>query len=168
MPDADDFSGGADDKRYEFLLTEAIRGLQRQEGALDNARARSATILATAALAASFLGAATYGRPNLSPGATGAVVVAVAALGLVLACVIFIMLPRKWDFAVSTTALIRDYVEAEQPATLTEMRRDVALHLEAAYDTNAKMLEVLWLALQVASVAVVVEVFAWVAALAVR
>ncbi len=159
------------DERLALVLQSATTALAQQEATLDNLRARSATLLAAAALSSSFLGAATFGAKSLNYKATTAVWVAVASLLVVLAAVIYIGWPRGWDWRISPSKLLSNCIETKEPARpagLNEMRRELALDLHGCYKRNEDKLKRLWKALQIGSVAIVVEVVAWLWALAVR
>ncbi len=156
------------DDRLALVLQSATDGIKQQEAGLDDLRARSSTLLAAAALSASFLGAATFGEKGLSDVATGWVVVALVGLAGVLATVLYINWPRKWDWRVNPKSMLKDYVEAAEPATLDSMRRDLALHLNDAHVANEKKLRRLWKALRIGMGSLVVEVVAFIVALAVR
>lgn len=161
-------SQSAPDARLEFVLSEATRQLERQEATVDNVRTRAGTILGTGALAASFLGAATYGKSGLSGVATVAVIVAVIALLVVLAGVLTVLWP--WDFTwyMRPSKVLRDYVDATPKLSLDEMRRQLAERMEEARDSNTATVNRLMTALRIASAAVVVEVLAWIFALGMR
>ena len=75
---------------------------------------------------------------------------------------IWILLPRRgWIFRISARSLIRDYVEAERPADLPQMYRDLALHLENHFEGNQKRLDRLFWLLRGASVLLVAEIVLW-------
>lgn len=158
------------DERLALVLASALDGLKQQEASLDNLRARSGTLLASAALSASFLGAATFGESSLSDAATAAVVVALVGLVGVLAVVVVIDQPRKWGWYVNPRKMLKNYVEphARRPATVDQMREDLALHLDDAHTKNDERLDCLWNVLRVGYLALVVEVVAWMVALALR
>jgi hypothetical protein len=68
----------------------------------------------------------------------------------------------------SARKLIKDYVEAEVPADLPEMYRDLALHLERHFDANQKRLEQLFWLLRAASSLLVADIVLWLIILAGR
>ncbi len=80
----------------------------------------------------------------------------------------YINWPRKWHWRVNPKSMLKDYVEAAEPATLDSMRRDLALHLNDAHVANEKKLRRLWKALRIGMGSLVVEVVAFIVALAVR
>lgn len=158
----------AEDPRLVLALSSTQAALAQQEATLDNLRARSTTLLTAAAVSASFLGAATYGKGHLSDAATGAAAVAVVAFVAVLGSVVFIGLPREWHFRVNGRKIISRYIEPTEggPLPIDRVRRDLVLFLEEDYVANKEKLRPLWLAMQLASGALAVEVTAWVVGLA--
>jgi hypothetical protein len=77
---------------FEKLAYEAaLRGLDKQEGLLEELRARTGVLLAASSLAASFLGQQAFQNP--SP--RGLAIVALFAFVLSIASSVFILLPKK-------------------------------------------------------------------------
>ena len=76
--------------------------------------------------------------------------------------------PRHdWQFSADTAKLISEYIEPEL-LPLPLIHRDLALHRGASYVRNAHQLARLFLAFRVGLILLVVEVSAWVVALAER
>jgi hypothetical protein len=146
----------------------AKSGLERQGQALDNLRSRAATLLAAAAIVTSFLGAQALEDPRGQRGIEDWEWAAVVAFVLLAGSVIFVLLPRKkkWVFGMNATKLIREYVEAEPPAELDEMQRDLALHLQKHFQKNGDRMERLYWAFRLGCVFLTVEVVAWIIDLA--
>lgn len=77
---------------FERLAYEAaLRGLDKQEGLLEELRTRTGVLLAASSLAASFLGQQTF----QSPSPRGMAIVALVAFVVSIAASVFILLPKK-------------------------------------------------------------------------
>jgi len=125
---------------YEIVFDEAKRGLENQAGALDELRARSGTLLAAASVAVSFLGGIALGDGSV----TGWGVAAVATFSLVAAVVFWILWPFSWRFVLSAEILINDWVEAADPPSVNELRRELARVMERNQSYNQRQLNRLW------------------------
>jgi hypothetical protein len=68
--------------------------------------------------------------------AAGLLVLAVAASLLVLRPT------GGWKFSVGTKALLRDYIESDEPATVPELQRSLAWHMDDDYGENQRRLAV--------------------------
>jgi hypothetical protein len=156
--DADDPRAGA----YELAFDEAGRALDAQERTVSELRSRGGVLIAAAAIATSFFGARAFGD---GPSTTWTWI-AVAAFATVGLCVLAVLWPRSdWSFNASASDIIAGYVEPDA-LSLPEIHRDLALHRSAAYDGNARQLGTLFLVFRVGLVLLVVEVAAWIVALA--
>jgi hypothetical protein len=153
-----------------LVLEQAHRGIAQQQHDLDNLRARAGTLVAAAALVSTFLGAETLRDDRLPAPALAAAITAVAALVVVIAAAAVILLPYQWRWGIDAWALLRDYVQPEndRPATLDELRRDLAWHMQDDANHNDAQLRRLFLALTVAVIAIGAEVAAWTTALLTR
>ena len=145
------------DQRLVLAYEEARSEVARQEGRLDNLRARAGTALAAASIAASFAGGQALDgdtKPDASAwfGMGGLVFVLVAA-GAVL-----VPWPG-WRFTRSARTLLKDYVD--DGASLDEMHRQLAGHLEDDADENSRLLDRMNLALVLCLAGTVVEVLAF-------
>lgn len=148
-----------------------MKSLDHQRERLANLRTRSATLLAAAAIATSLLGTAALRADqarDLAPSAAatpaldGWEVFGVSAfLGLAL-LVVVTLLPWRWKWHTNATALIRDYVEGANPASVQEMQRDLALHYEASYRRNDKQLRALYWCFRLSCLLLALEVLAWI------
>jgi hypothetical protein len=156
------------DPRYALVFAESLRALREQQDALKDVRAHAGQLLAAASVVASFLGGlvlrSTPSRPPLWV-AVVSVVAALSFLALVADC-IWIVLPRHgWVFVNSATVLIEGYVEADAPADIDKMHRQLALWMERHWDHNQEALNARLTALQVAAGLLAVAIGAWCAAL---
>jgi len=86
--------------------------------------------------------------------------VGVAAISLA------ILWPRQWEFTANPREVIQTYIEAEEPAPIDELHRDLSLHMHNSYVENRHGLEQLAVFFQIASGLLTVEVILWIIAIA--
>lgn len=152
-----------DPRGYELAFQEGVRRLEHQESSLDELRSRSGTLLAAAALATSFLGAAAL--PDGQPWTTPVLVAVGAFVATIVACLVVLWPKHDWRFVNDPTKVIGDYVEDEPPATMPEIHRDLALHAESNATHNDTKLRWLYWAFDAAAVGLLVQVLAWLIAI---
>jgi hypothetical protein len=146
------------DTTYTLAYQEALRGVTQQQDVLKDIRGRASTLLGVASISTSFLGGTALAKQKLS----GLGWIAVAAFVLAGGLTILMLLPRRgWVFRFSAKRLIKDYVEAKPPAELSDMQRDLALHLENHYIVNNKRLGLLFWLFRTASMVLVIEIVTW-------
>lgn len=89
---------------------------------------------------------------------------------LVCAATLYLLWPRTWHFSVDAQQAIADYLEPEDGDVLSvpEIHRDLALHAQARFTTNAQRIRKLGVMLQLASIGLVVDLALWAGALAVQ
>jgi hypothetical protein len=151
------------DSTQALAFQEALRGVTQQQAVLESIRGRAATLLAIASVSTSFLGGVALNKER----PRGLAWIPVLLFILVGVLAILILLPRRgWIFRLGARELIRDYVEADPPAALPEMHRDLALHLERHYQSNERRLRTLFWLFQAASALLVGEVVVWLLVLA--
>ncbi|MEX2106956.1 MAG: hypothetical protein WD810_08670 [Solirubrobacterales bacterium] len=143
---------------YKVAYEEAVRALSNQQAAIESFRARAGLLLSAAAITASFLGAQALDRGDsrLSIWLAMAGFVGVASLSLAL------LWPRPWEFTANPREVILAYVEAENPAPVDELHRDLSLHMHHSYIENRKGLEQLAIVFQIATGLLVIDVVLWV------
>jgi hypothetical protein len=124
--------------------------------------------VAAASLASGFLGAETLRDASLPKPALACLIAALGALAMALAAAAYILSPRVWHWGIDAWALLRDYVEPEDQASLDEVRRSLAWYMQRDANENAKQLAKLFRALTVAIAAIGIEVAAWTLALVFR
>jgi hypothetical protein len=151
-------------KSYELAFEEAGRALDAQERAVNELRSRAGVLIAAAAITTSFFGSRAIVGDQL-----GAWVwLAVVAFIVVGACVLSVLWPRSdWSFSASAADIIAEYVEPEA-IEFPLVQRDLALHRSAAYNVNAEQLRWLFRVFRIGLIMLVVEVAAWLVALAER
>jgi hypothetical protein len=147
---------------YQLAFEEAARALDAQERAVNELRSRAGVLIAAAAITTSFFGSRAVTGDHLS----GWVWAAVGTFIVVGGCVLLVLWPRSdWSFSASAADIIAEYIEPD-PVELPVVYRDLALH--RSYDRNARELGRLFTVFRVGLVVLVVEVAAWVVALADR
>ncbi|HXS33811.1 MAG TPA: hypothetical protein VN758_08585 [Solirubrobacterales bacterium] len=77
-----------------------------------------------------------------------------------------ILWPRRWEFTANPRDVIQTYIEAENPALVEELHRDLSLHMHNSYIENRAGLEQLAIFFQIASGTLTVEVILWIIAIA--
>jgi hypothetical protein len=153
------------DERYALVLDQVTRALSQQVTAIDGLRSRAGTVVAAASLVSSFLGAATLRMPDLSGAALLFSGLALAALVTVVVATVVILLPYRWRTGFNGHTALVEYVEADAPADLDEMRRSLAYYMQDDITANRGKLDRLYVAFQVAVIAIGLEVVFWLAAL---
>ena len=73
---------------------------------------------------------------------------------------------RRWEFTANPRDVIQTYIEADEPAPLDELHRDLSLHMHNSYIENREGQEQLSVLFQVASGLLTVEVILWIIAIA--
>ena len=160
MPEVDE----SDARSYELAFEEAGRALDAQERAVNDLRSRAGVLIAAAAITTSFFGS----RAVSGDGLSGWVWVAVIAFIVVGGCVLAVLWPRSdWSFNASAAEIIAEYSEPEA-VEFPLVQRDLALHRSTTYDENARQLGRLFLVFRIGLIVLVIEVAAWVVALAER
>jgi hypothetical protein len=87
-----------------------------------------------------------------------AVVLFVAGVGFCCA----LLWPRQWGFRLKADVLVGSYIEADPPATLDVMHRELALWTEKAYQENAERLDRMFVFFRLATVLMVAEIVIWI------
>jgi hypothetical protein len=156
------------EKPYELAYEASIRAIDAQAMLVESLRSRAGTMLAATALVTSFFGGQALVRAGGSPlhlvsYTTGALVsfIAVSALTLTM------LLPFTLRVSVSAAEILR-VVEGEprdDQLTSADVLREVALQLEAIYDSNTRQVRILEACFRLAIVSLVAEVAFWLAAL---
>lgn len=150
---------------YKVAFDEAVRAIEGQRSSVDEIRSRSGILLSAAAIVTGFLGPSA-----LQPGSPSLVsYVAAALLVATVAPIVFVLLPTPgWAFSIGTKNLLRDYIEADPPASMVELFRSLAWYLEVDWEANQKLLDVRYRLFTFAALALVGETMAWLIAIALR
>lgn len=141
---------------FERLAYEAaLRGLDKQEGYLEELRARTGVLLAASSLAASFLGQQAFRHPH----PRGLVIVALLAFVISIGAGVFILLPKKnLIFAQAGVGLYEGLFGVRDD--MPEVYRRLAYDLDRFWDSNDKKIQWLIRAFTLGAVALVVEILA--------
>jgi hypothetical protein len=146
------------DLRYEIVYQEALRALTSQDQRLEAVRNRASAVLGAASISQAVLAAPAIKANGVNVWAW----LAFASLALLTTCVIAILWPtRGWEFRLGIAPLLSGYVEASRPADINEMRRELALHIEEAYEGNRGRLERRYALLRASAVLLAVGVAVW-------
>lgn len=147
-----------DPATYAIAFDEASYAVRRQEAALDDLRSRTGILFAAASLVASFLGgAALSDRALMWPG-----IGAIAAFVVVGVLALIVLWPRGgWTFSLDPATLMEDYIQADPPATVPEMHRELALHRGKHFAKNQTMLDRLYWLYRGAIGVLLIEVVLW-------
>jgi len=127
-------------------------------------RARTGTLMASAAITTSFLGSQTFDRRVIGPAAW----IGVACFVLLGFTVLLVLWPRRdFVFSLAPDELIATYLEPPdaEPFDLHMIKRDLALHMGDSARLNRRQLRVLTAIFRVGALLLVAEVLAWVVAL---
>jgi hypothetical protein len=149
----------------------AVRAVTAQRARLDNIRTRTGTLLATASLVSGFLGAeALKDTTTDSRGVQVAdrslqfwEIIGIAGFVATALFCLWILRPQRrtgWNFEMSASLMVRDWVDTSGQ-TADDMQRELALQLEAFYDHNEPYLGRLMWWFTAATIALIVEVVAW-------
>lgn len=147
---------------YRVAYEEALRALSEQRVAVDSLRTRAGLLFSVAAITTSFLGAQALGdgESDISSWLALAAFVGVAVTSLA------ILWPRSWEFAINLRGLIQRHIEAERPAPIERLHRELSLHMHRSYLENWKGLSRLATLFQIASALLSIEVILWIIAIA--
>jgi hypothetical protein len=130
----------------------ALRALDKQEGVLEELRARTGVLLAASSLATSFLG-----RSALDDAPTALVVLALAAFATTIAASVYILVPKKaFYFSMSGTAILQELYEFRED--VDELRRRLTYDLERFWERNDDAIQKLFWSFRIAAVALVVDI----------
>jgi hypothetical protein len=147
---------------YEIAFKEGGRALDGQERTVNELRSRASVLVAAAAVTTSFFG----GRVLTGQDPPVFAWVAIAAFVAVGVTVLAVLWPRHdWEFSADAVDVIEDYAEPSLVPTPL-VHRDLAIHRSNSYAKNAKQLGTLYFAFRGGLVCLVIEVVAWVVALA--
>jgi hypothetical protein len=124
------------DSVYQLAYDEAKRALTNQSSALDALRGRAGTLLAVASLATAFLGGLVF--QDSTPKGWAPRVGILAFIGIVLLSLLLLLPLPGWKFTVSALAIVRDFIEAEPPANIAEIHRELALRFDEYLVRNQK------------------------------
>jgi hypothetical protein len=150
------------DPRVEFVYQESLRGLLQQQAAVESLHNRAGTLIFAASFASSLLGA-----KALADGLNALDWTAVGLLAAIGALTVIMLWPYyNMSFRFDAADLLRDYVDAEPPATMTEMHRALALQIKENFHRNGRIVRRMREAFQLALILLVVNILVWLASIA--
>jgi len=149
-------------ERLAFVYQEAVRGREHQERVVEALNVRAGNLIFTTAFATSLLG-----TRALADGLGTWDWVALLLLLPLGGVIAFILWPYyNYTFRLDPEDLLEQFVDREVPATTPEMHRALALRIKADMIRNWKIIQPTRLALQVALVLLLIEIFAWLLSIA--
>jgi hypothetical protein len=157
-----------EDARYRLALEEARASVAEQSRSVEAVRGRAGTLLATGCVVAGLLAGRVFasgGGVNVHIGIAGWVGGAAATVGFicVLSITTIIWWPwGGWIFVRSASTLVHRYIEIQEPASLDEMNRALALHIEDHYTKNNHKLNLMLQGFAIGCLALGVEVLGFV------
>lgn len=150
------------DARLAFIYQEALRGLNHQQNLVENMNSRAGSLIFATAFANSLLGSRA-----LSDGLGPWDWIAAALLFLIGALIVFMLWPyHRYSFRFDPEELLHQYVDGNQPTTLSGMHRALALRVKADMADNWQIIQRLRFALQTALVFLLLDILAWFLAIA--
>jgi len=151
-----------DDPRLAFIYQEAVRGLTHQQTVVENMSTRAGSLIFATAFANSLLGGAA-----LSDGLGLWEWIAVALLFSIGGLIVFMLWPyHQYSFRFDPEELLREYVDGDGPTTMTAMHRALALRIKADMAGNWRIIQRLRMALQIALLFLLLNILAWLLAIA--
>jgi hypothetical protein len=154
MPDSD--------PRIEFVYQESLRGLLQQQAAVESLHNRAGILVFAASFASSLLGG-----KALADGLNVLDWIAVAMLAVIGALTVVMLWPYyNLSFRFDAGELLHDYVDAEPPATMTQMHRALALRIKDDWHGNGRIVRRMREAFQLALILLVLNILAWLASIA--
>ena len=105
---------------------------------LDAMRSRAGILLSAAAIATSFLGGQALTEHD--PKAWTWLAIA-SFVGLAISALVILWPRRDWAFAASPGLIISLYLEDDPPWQLSAIHRELALHMDHAYEVNRARLD---------------------------
>jgi hypothetical protein len=147
---------------HEIAYEVSLEAIRQQHQALTNLRARGATVVAGAALVASFLG------PDALEDdiADGFLAVGLVGLVLVLFAASVVLWPYGFRFRLSARTLLDEHAAVSPPTDSNAFYAFLAATLEDHHDANERVMHRLHQALQVALMGLGVETLSLLAAIA--
>jgi hypothetical protein len=153
---------GDEDPRVAFVYQEAVRGLSHQQSVVEALNTRAGNLIFAVAFVTSLLG----GRA-LSDGLGLWDWIAVALLFALGALVVFMLWPYyNYTFRFDPEDLLSQYIDREPGTTMPTMHRALALRIKADMANNWRTIQRIRVALQVALVLLLLDILAWLFAIA--
>jgi hypothetical protein len=145
---------------YLLAYEEAKRALDDQLGVVAELRGRAGSLIAAAAIATSFFGGqALHGAVH----PLGWIAIA-CFVGLSFAVLVILWPRHDWQFNLSPADFVATYLEPanDEPLTLPQIHRDLALHMGRSAALNRGQLRWLTIAFRAGALLLVAETIAWI------
>lgn len=144
----------------ELTYDQAQKALEQQERQVNELRQRTGTLLAAAALTASFFGAAALGRDGVAL----PVVLAALALAITVLSGLYVLYPHQIEFATDARRLYDALAPDQNDPDRLLLR--LAFGLRDTREENGHRVDSLARCLAIAAVALVIQIACWTWALA--
>jgi cytochrome c-type biogenesis protein CcmH/NrfG len=144
----------------QLTYEQAQKALEQQERQVDELRQRTGTLLAAAALSASFFGTAALGRDGI----VTPIVLACVALVVTVLSGLYVLYPHEMVFATDARRLYDALKPDHDNPERLQMR--LAFGLRDTRERNGRRVDWLARCLAIASIALVVQIACWIWALA--
>jgi hypothetical protein len=152
----------SEDPRIAFVYQEALRGLLQQQAAVESLHNRAATLVFAASFAGSLLGSRA-----LTNGVGGWDWLAISLLLLIGALTVALLWPYyNLTFRFDPEELLTTYVDTDQPVSMNDIHRRLALRIKADWQRNGRIVRRLREMLQIALVVLLAEILAWMLSIA--
>ena len=150
------------DPRLAFIYQESLRGLLQQQSAVESLRNRAGTLIFAASFASSLLGS-----KALADGVDPWDWLAIVMLFGIGALTVLLLWPYyAMTFRTDPKAMLERYVDADNPATMAQMHRDLALQIEADRHANGSVVRRMRETFEVALVLLLLNILAWLVSIA--
>ncbi|MGK6314621.1 hypothetical protein [Neorhizobium sp. DT-125] len=146
-----------DDPRLAFVYQEAVRGLQHQQQVVESLNARGGNLIFATAFATSLLGTKALGD-GVGPWDWTALLL----LFLIGCLAAFVLWPHyNYTFRFDPEELLALYVDQEGAMNMPAIHRALALRIKADMGSNWRVIQRIRIALEIALVALLFEILAW-------
>jgi hypothetical protein len=154
--------GAAEDPRLAFVYEEALRGLLQQQSAVESLHNRAATLVFAASFASSLLGSRA-----LADGVGGWDWLAISLLLAIGALTVALLWPYyNLTFRFDPQDLLDTYVDSDEPVSMDDMHRRLALRIKADWQRNGRIVHRLRELFQIALIILLAEIMAWMLSIA--
>jgi hypothetical protein len=152
----------SEDPRIAFVYQEALRGLLQQQAAVESLHNRAATLVFAASFASSLLGSRA-----LADGVGGWDWAGISLLLVIGALTVTLLWPYyNLTFRFDPEELLTSYVDSEQPASMGDMHRLLALRIKADWHRNGRIVRRLRELFQIALITLLAEIMVWMLSIA--
>lgn len=146
-----------EDPRLAFVYQEALRGLLQQQTALESLRNRGATLIFATSFVSSLLGGLAL-QKGVGVWEWGAIAL-LFAIGVLSSLLLWPYYGLSFRF--DAKDLLDDYIDGDNPATMSQMHRQLALRIRDDWHRNGKIVKRMRVTFQLALVCLLLEIIAW-------